>query len=364
MPSLLLLKDFLEKSDFRKALREIAAPFRSSLGLSLDVDELGLVCPDVVEAATWLESEFEGMGPFMLSEASPLEFKRDGVVIPYRTRVGFGYYQDVLLELAEPGAGDTVFSTHLDPGGETTIHHTGYFARGPELSIGPFSYAKILADSGFAAPTWNAKVFGGVTAVITIYDTYKAMDGVALEFLDYRLAGVAVDYPRRFADLVANFQIKHGPRVLELPGASGNVFKPQWSFHAVKLLSRPPDYVWPWVSDPDLMTQWMGGVVTGPIAEPGAERRLELELGGEQAVVVDKYREVKPPMIWEAESTKENDLFSQSQSVMTLTREAEGTRVVWEVNFVPEATFRGLELAELGDRWMEESLEKLSAIVT
>jgi hypothetical protein len=65
-------------------------------------------------------------------------------------------------------------------------------------------------------------------------------------------------------------------------------------------------------------------------------------------------------MLWEAESLKENDLFSQSQSVMTLTEEGAGTRLVWEVNFVPEATFRGLELAELGDRWMEESLEKLA----
>jgi uncharacterized protein YndB with AHSA1/START domain len=360
MPSLILLKDFLKKPDFRSALREIAAPFRTSLGLSLNVDELGLVCPDIVEAATWLENEFEGMGPFMLSEASPMEFKRDGVVIPYRTRVGFGYYQDVLLEHAEPGAGDTVFSTHLDPHGETTIHHTGYFARGPELSIGPFSYAKILAESGYAAPAWNAKVFAGITAIITIYDTYQAMDGVALEFLDYRLGGLPVDYPRRFSDLTASFQIKHGPRVLKLPGPSNNVFKPQWSFHAVKIFPQPPEFLWPWVTDPDLMSQWMGGVVTGPTAAPGAQRRLELALGGEQAVVVDEYRAVQAPLLWQAESMKENGLFSQSQSGMTLTEEGSGTRLVWEVNFLPEATFRGLELAELGDKWMEESLERLS----
>lgn len=363
MSSLILLKPYLDQPNFRHALRDIAWPYRASLGLSLDIDELGLVCPDVVEAATWLENNYEGMGPFFLAEASPIEFKRAGQDLPYRTRVGFGYYQDVLIELAEPGAGDTVFSTHLDPGGAITIHHVGYFARGKKLRIGDTSYVDVMAEAGHKAPSWHAKVFGGVTAHITIYDTYAQAENVAIEFLDYRVAGIAVDYPRRAGEFFARWQKKHGPRIWEIPGGSDEPFRWQWSFHAARVFPRSAEELWPWVTDPALMSQWMGGVVTGPPVEVGAERRIEMELDDEEAIVITHFRSVQAPIAWVAESTERNDLFRKSHMGMTLTGDGDGTRIVWHVNFIAEASFQALELAEDGDEWMEKSLARLSRLV-
>jgi hypothetical protein len=279
----------------------LAAPYRKTLGLAPDLNELGLVCPDIVEAATSLEKNYKGMGPFFLSEASPVEFKENGHDVPYRTRVGFGYYQDVLLELAEPGAGDDIFATHLDPGGEITVHHMGYFARGPKLRIGSTSFADVMAAHGHPKPKWNAKVFAGVTAIITVFDTYADADGLGIEFLDYRILGIPVDYPRSAGDFLAKLQIKFGPRVLTLPGPAGSPFKAQWSFHSARTFPKTPAELWPWVTDPALMSKWMGGTVTGPAAV-GGQRSIEMTLEHHHTVVTDVYRTVTPPTMWEAET--------------------------------------------------------------
>src|SRR5262245_22571846 len=102
-PSLIYLDDFLQSRDFPHNLAALTAPLGPELGLGPEVDELGVVCADVPKLAYELEAKYRKMGPFFMGEGSPAEFIEDGKLIRYKTRVAFGYYRGILIELAEPG---------------------------------------------------------------------------------------------------------------------------------------------------------------------------------------------------------------------------------------------------------------------
>ncbi len=363
MPELILLKPYLDAPDFRVALRAIAKDFRASLGLPGDIDELGVVCPDVEVAAAWLQDNY-GAGPFMLAEGAPAKFTQGGDSQLYRTRVGFGYYEDILIELAEPGIGSDIFDTHLDPGGQITIHHLGYFARGKRHKIDGTNYAKAMKKAGFDAPQWTASVFAGITGNVALYKTYAVAENASIEFLDFRLAGLPIPYPRIANELIAKFQVKHGPRLIKIPGPSDEPLKLQWGFHASRVVpGKTPDEVWPWVSDPEKLGEWWGAKVTGGPAAVGTKWQIKVDMNGdgESVSMVEELTAVRPPYEWQSKS-KNSDLFSQSETVLTVTDDPQGTRVVWQVSFVPEQSFHGLELADDGDDWMEDSLDRLETM--
>ena len=141
--------------------RRIAKGFRDKHGFPVDCDEVGVVCPDVIEAAKYLEDKDPGMGSFVLAEGGPKVFKQDGEERNFRTRVGFGYYQDVLMELAEPGTGSKIFARHLDEAnGKITMHHMGFFARGDDLvrkvDGKKRKFRRVLEAAGYDAPKWEA----------------------------------------------------------------------------------------------------------------------------------------------------------------------------------------------------------------
>lgn len=354
---LVLLDPYLEAPDFRAALRGLAATLRGTLDLPDDLDELGVVCVDVEQAAERIEAL--GGGPFLLAAGAPVSFAEDGAPRQFHTRVGFGFYQGVLIELAEPGTGSEIFASRFDPKGGIAIHHLGYFARGNRHRIGAVRFAERLARLGYARPKWTAHVFGGITVDVSLYDTSNA-DGLCLEFLDFRLGGVPIAYPKRAADLVARLRKKHPPRVLNLPGPSDEPLKLRWAFRASRVVPGSPRELWPWVTDSERMSRWLGPVAGDPVAV-GVQRRYRLELqDGQTAEIVERYDQVHEPGRV-ASTGVPSVLFSQSASAFTLAAVPGGTELVWEMTFVPEATFHGLELAEEGDDWMEDSLERLLA---
>lgn len=356
------LKPFLDAPDFRLALRSIARDFREELGLPVDVDEIGVVCPDIEATAAWLEETY-GAGPFLLAESAPWRFTDRGTDTRYQTRAGFGYFEDVLIEIAEAGTGSDIFGTHLDPAGAAIIHHLGYFARGKRHTIDGTHFAERMAAQGYAAPTWTAQVFAGVTGNVALYDTRDKLDDCVLEFLDFRLAGLPIPYPRGANELMARLQKKHGPRVLHVPGPSGEGPKLAWTFHSVRVIAgRSPAQIWPWIAETAKFGEWLGGDVSGSL-EVGGQVTIEVDLDGDghADVMIEETTAMRAPYERQSKSLS-SDLFSSSRTVLTLTEDPQGTRVVWQQSFVPEQSFAGLELSESGERWMEQSLDRLTLL--
>jgi hypothetical protein len=363
---LVYLDDYLGQKDFKKALRPLAQNFRKELGLPEDLDELGLVCPDVVRAADYLQKKYPGMGTFMLAEGSAERFDENGKPLEYRTRVGFAYYQDVLLELAEAGTGSDIFSSHLSPDGRITIHHMGYFSRGDEHEIAGKKYAPKLKALGYASPEWAAKVAAGMTIHVAIYNTYESAQNLSLEFLDFRLLGLPVDYPKKAAEAFGEFQNRIGPRVLVVPGHTGRV-RLEWSLHGRAELARGPSDVWKYVTEPALLSAWWGLTVTAEAsgedpAAVGAKRHVQGKIEGETIDFVQTITESNGPMLLRY-TTSNNGIFRDGDSVMTVTGTDNTCELVWQLSFVPEESLTGPAVMKRGNQWVGESLRRLSELL-
>ncbi len=359
------LDDYLDHSDFRAALRTLAPSFRASVGLPEDLDELGLVCPDVVAAADYLQDTYPGMGTFAIAEGSAARFDQNGQAIHYRTRVGFAYYQDVLLELAEAGTGSDIFSTHLDPQGRITLHHMGYFSRGTCHEINGIKYAAQLERLGYQEPEWSAKVDAGIGVHVAIYDTYRGAEDLSLEFLDFRFLGLPVDYPRKAAQLFGEFQNTVGPRVLYLPGADHGLHL-QWSLHGSAQLHAPPSEVWKAITDPEALSQWLNAKVTlekpgqgGGPGDVGAVRRLQMTLDNTWIDITQTVTESEPNLLLRYNSA-DRGIFNDGQTTMTVTGAGDHSELVWQTSFVPDETFTGYEIMKKGDEWVASSLDRLA----
>jgi hypothetical protein len=218
-----LLEDYLAEPDFGKALRGLAGPLGDELGLP-DVEEIGVVCPNVVLAAEALKRRWPKMTTLMLGAGSPSTFWEDGQKRNFTTRVGFGAYKGVLVELAEPGIGSNIFGQTPNPAGQVVINHIGYMPRGPTHLREDGGVERAWSDllAAHRVPKQFEAILGllGFRAHVYIYETVLRTQGVDLEFLDFRLFtehGLKLTFPARLAGLVGWLQANVGPRVFQLP---------------------------------------------------------------------------------------------------------------------------------------------------
>jgi hypothetical protein len=227
MPAMSLspfLEDYLDRDDFGAALRALAEPLGSDLGLPARVDELGLVCPSVLLAAEQLKRRWPDMKTFLLGEGSPSTFIENGTEVPFTTRVGFGFYKGVILELAEPGVGSDIFGQTPNPEGRIVINHLGFAGRGEQLSRTDGGTRRDFADA-MRAHHVNKRVDAvldllGFVGHIRIFETRARTQNVEIEFLDFRLfedGGLKINYPAVLGGLVGWWQAHVGPRLLKLP---------------------------------------------------------------------------------------------------------------------------------------------------
>ena len=371
-----MLEDHLRAPDFAASIGGLGARLRADLGMPRDPDEVGVVCPDVEAAAEHLERTYEGMGPFMLGEGGPAKFWDRGERVELRARVGFGWYQDVLIELAEPGHGSDVFRTHLDPGGGIALHHLGFYARGPELRVGKGrqkrEFREPLAELGYT-PTWEARVaLAGMVTRVTIFDTYDRADGLATEFLDFRVGSVGgpkAQVPREAMEALARLQKKHGPRVIYLPEAVAGTVKRRWDWQWSRELAAPPEAVWPLVAEPAGMQRWLDGECRllspgegGAAAGVGARRRLRLNTGPGAEAVIDVVDEARPGRRLRTHAVEAPDL-RELQTEIRLSPMEQGTYLEWHSSFLPRALGSGWRVHDEVDAAMERSLDRLVALL-
>jgi hypothetical protein len=218
----ILLDDYISADDFPANLTALTGGFGARLGLPVRADELGLLCPDVRKAADYL-TERHGAGPFFLGEGSPTKFVERGQLTPFTTRVGFGYHRGVLIELAEPGLGSTLF-TPAQPSEQILVHHLGFFARGdnlrrPDRHGRDAYFLDRMHGAGYPLHVSAVLAVAGLLGRIHIFDTAAETGGLELEFLDFRLlwaGGPAIRLYPWMLGLAARLQIRTGHRTLKM----------------------------------------------------------------------------------------------------------------------------------------------------
>jgi len=226
-PALVYLDDYLDSPEFPGNLGALTGSLGEKIGLRSRVDELGVVCRDVPALVYALEAKYPHMGPFFMGHGSPAEFREDGALLPYKTRVAFGYYRGLLIELAEPGIGSDLFRRAYDPE-RATIHHLGFFARGDQLERtegnAKVAFRQRLRDQGFTPHVQALVAVLGFFGRVTIFDTGPVTRGIDIEFLDFRAFGrngIKISLPAWLLSLGARLQRALGHPVLELPSRSG-----------------------------------------------------------------------------------------------------------------------------------------------
>jgi hypothetical protein len=217
------LETYLQKPDPAAALVSLVGEVAARLSLPARVEEIGVVCTDVRAAAERLEKGFPGMKPFLLGGGSPARFLEDGKETPFMTRVGFGFYKGMIIELAEPGTGSGIFAQPPVAEGEILINHLGFAARGPDLARTDGGvtrrYADVMQKAGYARRYEAVLNVLGVVGHIHIFDTEEDANGLKVEFLDFRLFsenGLKIPYPAWLVGVLGWLQAHVGPRFLTL----------------------------------------------------------------------------------------------------------------------------------------------------
>lgn len=218
------LMTYLDADDPAAALIELAGPLRSEVGLPPRVDEVGVVCPDVLKAANELQANYPSMRTFLLGEGSPSTFTEYGKPTNFTTRVGFATYRGLIVELAEPGIGSTIFSQTPNPDGDIVINHVGFVARGPSLRRKDDGrvrdWAKVMADAGYKERVEAVLGLIGLYGHIHIFETREKTADIEIEFLDFRLLsanGLQVPFPGLLAGMVGWILARCKNRFLQLP---------------------------------------------------------------------------------------------------------------------------------------------------
>ena len=217
------LVDHLDRADLAGSLAELTHPLGQEIGLPPRVDEVGVVCPNVLVAANELKARWPRMETFLLGEGSPKTFVENGKQVPFTTRVGFGFYKGVILELAEPGIGSNIFGQTPNPDGRVVINHVGFVARGEALERTDAGqtrgWSQIMQGAGYAKRVEAVLDLLSISGHIHIYETIRATAGIEVEFLDFRLfkpTGPCITFPSALSGAIGWLQSRVGPRFIDL----------------------------------------------------------------------------------------------------------------------------------------------------
>jgi len=217
------LVDHLDRADLPESLAELTQPLGKGIGLPTRVDEVGVVCPNVLVAANELKSRWPKMETFLLGQGSPKSFVENGKQVPFTTRVGFGFYKGVILELAEPGIGSNIFGQTPNPEGRVVINHVGFVARDEALERTDAGqtrgWSQIMQGAGYTKRVEAVLDLLGISGHIHIYETIRSTAGIEIEFLDFRLfkpTGPRITFPSALCGAIGWLQSHVGPRFIDL----------------------------------------------------------------------------------------------------------------------------------------------------
>jgi len=203
---MMFFDELLQAKDFRTAVDEIGKDFRARFALPA-IHQLGLVVPDVEQAADELESK--GLGPFFIVNGSVDVWQERGDEKGFAGKMGLAGYKGYEIELLEPGDGSDFYSRCVDSGGRPVVQHLGFMVNDVDI------WASVLSQAG--CPVW-VKGDMGVWPVRTRFaymDTVKE-SGIIMEFINWSVFGVTFQPPMLLYRGLAGLEKRTGVRSIAL----------------------------------------------------------------------------------------------------------------------------------------------------
>lgn len=172
-----LLENLMTGGDFAAAVNGMAREFRDKHQLP-PIHQLGLVIPDVEEAAKALEAE--GVSPFFIAKGSPVLWRERGEERSIRGKLGMVHHKGFELELLEPVEGSHFYTQSLDSAGRIVVQHLGFLVKDVD------EWADRLTAAGY--PLWirGRLKMGPVKVDFAYMDTVEEV-GLVIEFISWRI---------------------------------------------------------------------------------------------------------------------------------------------------------------------------------
>jgi len=198
--------DLLSAEDFGAAVHGLASEFRDKHELPA-VHQLGLVVPDVKEAARTLEER--GIGPFFIAHGSASWWRERGEEGSVQGNLGLAYHQGFELELLEPGEGSNFYRQSLDPEGRIVVQHLGLLVRDVD------EWTERLEAAGTSTWVRGRVKMGPVKAEFAYMDALDQV-GFIIELIAWRMFGWISKPPTGVVKVLGRLQKWSGKRSMSV----------------------------------------------------------------------------------------------------------------------------------------------------
>jgi Glyoxalase/Bleomycin resistance protein/Dioxygenase superfamily len=199
---MIYLEDLIKTGDFNMAANKLIYPFREEFNLP-DVDQLGVVVPDVEAAAKDLESK--GCGSFFIAQGKASFWQERGEDKTMQSKLGIAYLDNIEIELLEPGTGSDFYRQSLDPGGKPVVQHIGFQV--PDLE----EKAAEMAKKSDGLYVRGQIKFGPSRTEFAYMDTIEKT-GFILEYITHHFLGKSTRPPQALFHSIGFLQKLTGKR--------------------------------------------------------------------------------------------------------------------------------------------------------
>lgn len=199
-------ENLFRSGDFLRAVAELARPVREALAFPA-LHQLGLVVPDVAQAAAVLETQ--GMGPFFIARGAPAYWQEKGLARQVAGKMGLAYHCGIEIELLEPLDGSSFYHRALDPSGRPVVQHIGFLVGDVD------TWARKMCATGTGI--WvRGQLKTGAVKTDFVYMDPNEEDGLIMEFISWTLFGRRLKPGPALAHTIGRLQKWTGRRCLAL----------------------------------------------------------------------------------------------------------------------------------------------------
>lgn len=203
---MIFFDDLLKENDFTGAVNSIAADFRKKHNFP-EIHQLGLVVPDVIEAAKKYETK--GIGPFFIAEGAPVLWRERGGKKAVSGKMGLAHFKGFEIELLEPLEGSDFYTKSLGPDGKTVLQHLGFLVKDVDAR------AKQLEASEI--PVYVRGILkSGPMKTDFAYMEPIAPEGIILEFISWSFLGMRFTPPPTIIRAIGRIEKWTGKRCVAM----------------------------------------------------------------------------------------------------------------------------------------------------
>lgn len=203
---MILLDDLMKEDDFAGAVGELAADFRKRFALPV-VHQLGIVVPDVEEAARELEDK--GIGPFFIAGGDTDFWRERYEPRRFTGKLGMAGFKGFELELLEAGSGSDFYRQCIDSQCRPVVQHLGFLVQDVD------TWASILSQAGY--PVWvRGKLSAFPSSANFAYMDTVRDAGLVIEFICWKLLGARLTPPFSAYHAMGRIQKLSGKRAIYL----------------------------------------------------------------------------------------------------------------------------------------------------